>query len=122
MFKDNKLRLLLNLVGFERLGAREDPDATWVIPSTLTSHDLQESIDLIRKYEFDPPTYDDGKGPEDMLRSKAAAARRSTRRVDWDDSDDGIDHDSDQDRGEYALDEPTARKADGTGKKVLKRR
>lgn len=122
MFKDNKLRLLLTLVGFHRLGAHDDPEASWVIPSTLTSAALQEAIDLIRKYEFSPPTYDDGKGPEDMLRSKAAAARRSTHRVDWDDDDDGIDHGSDEDRGEYAVDEPTARKADGNGKKVLKRR
>lgn len=122
MFKDNKLRLLLTLVGFTRFGANDDPDANWLIPSNLTSAELQQAIDLIRKYEFDPPTYDDGKGPEDMLRSKAAVARRSTRRVDWDDDDDGIDHDSGEDRGEYALDEPTARKADGSGKKVLKRR
>ncbi|KAJ4305161.1 Topoisomerase 1-associated factor 1 [Kalmusia sp. IMI 367209] len=122
MFKDNKLRLLLTLVGFIRLGANDDPDATWSIPSTLTSIDLQEAIDLIRRYEFAPPTYEDGKGPEDMLRSKAAAARKPARRVDWDDDDDGIDHDSGEDRGEYALDGPTARKADGTGKNVLKRR
>lgn len=123
MFKDNKLRLLLTLVGFQRLGAHDDPEAPWVVPSNLTSTDLQEAIDLIRKYEFDPPTYDDGKGPEDMLRSKNAAARRSARRVEYDDDDDdGIDHDSEEDRGEYALDKPTVRKTDGTGKKVLKRR
>lgn len=119
LFKDNKLRLLLTLVGFTRLGANDDPDASWMIPSNLTSTELQQAIDLIRKYEFDPPTYDDGKGPEDMLRSKAAAARRSARRVDWDEEDDGVEG---EDRGEYALDEPTARKADGAGKKILKRR
>jgi replication fork protection complex subunit Tof1/Swi1 len=95
-----------------------------VIPSTLTSTELQQAIDLIRKYEFEPPTYDDGKGPEDMLRSKAAtaASRRSARHVDWDDDEDGIDHESGEDRGEYALDEPSRRKADGSVKKVLKRR
>lgn len=118
MFKDNKLRLMLTLVGFMRLGAHDDPDASWMIPSTLTSKDLQEAIELIRKYEFDPPTYDDGKGPEDMVRSKAAAARR---KVDWDDDDDGIDEDEDEDRGEYTMDGPTVRKAGGSGKKVLKR-
>jgi replication fork protection complex subunit Tof1/Swi1 len=124
MFKDNKLRLLLTLVGFTRLGDNDDPDASWVIPSTVTSIKLQQAVDLIRKYEFEPPTYDDGKGPEDMLRSKAlaAASRRSARRVDWDDDDDGIGHESGEDRGEYAWDEPTARKADGDVKKVVKRR
>jgi replication fork protection complex subunit Tof1/Swi1 len=120
MFKDNKLRLLMTLVGFTRLGAELDPEASWIIPSSLASADLQEAIDLIRKFEFDPPVYDDGKTAEDFLRSKAAAARRSTRRVEYDDDSDGIDHESEADRGEYAVDGPTARKSDG--RKVLKRR
>ncbi|EOA82512.1 uncharacterized protein SETTUDRAFT_43464 [Exserohilum turcica Et28A] len=123
MFKDNKLRLLMKLVGFERLGEQHDPDATWVVPSALTSAQLQESIDLIRKFEFDPPTYEDGKAPEDLLRSRAVAARRSTRRVDFDDeSDDGIDHDSDQDHGEYAQGGPTVREGDEPRKKLKRRR
>ncbi|KAF2791486.1 drug resistance protein MdrA [Melanomma pulvis-pyrius CBS 109.77] len=120
VFKDNKLRLLMTLVGFTRLGADNDPDASWVVPSSLTSTDLQEAIDLIRKYEFDPPIYDDGKGPEDMLRSKAATERRAAPRVDFDDDSDGIDHDYDQAQGEYAADGPTAVKANG--RKIIKRR
>ena len=122
MFKDNKLRLLMTLVGFVRLGDHHDPDATWVVPSSLTSTQLQEAIDLIRKFEFDPPIYEDGKAPEDLLRSKAAAARRPTRRVDFDDDSDGIDNDSEQDRGEYAPDDPTARKPDGERKKLTRRK
>ncbi|CAO2647978.1 Nn.00g089000.m01.CDS01 [Neocucurbitaria sp. VM-36] len=122
MFKDNKLRLLMTLVGFTRLGDHHDPDATWLVPSSLTSTQLQEAIDLIRKFEFDPPTYEDGKAPEDLLRSKAAAARRSTRRVDFDDDSDGVDNDSEQDRGEYAPDAPTARKPDGERKKLKRRK
>jgi replication fork protection complex subunit Tof1/Swi1 len=123
MFKDNKLRLLMTLVGFTRLGEHLDPNATWVVPSSLTSAQLQEAIDLIRKFEFAPPTYEDGKAPEDLLRSKAAAARRSTRRVDFDDdSDDGVDRDSEADLGEYAQAGPTEREADGAPRKKLKRR
>lgn len=122
MFKDNKLRLLMTLVGFTRLGDHDDPDASWLVPSALTSAQLQEAIDLIRKFEFDPPTYDDGKGPEDLLRSKAAAARRSTRRVDFDDDSDGVDRDDEEDRGEYALDDATARKVDGVRKKLTRRK
>ncbi|KAH8732568.1 topoisomerase 1-associated factor 1 [Phaeosphaeriaceae sp. PMI808] len=121
MFKDNKLRLLMTLVGFSRLGEAHDPDATWIVPAGLTSTQLQEAIDLIRKYEFDPPTYEDGKQPEDLLRSKASAARRSARRVDFDDDDDGIDDDLDEDRGEYAVDANTARKPDGARKKLKRR-
>ncbi|ORX97250.1 topoisomerase 1-associated factor 1 [Clohesyomyces aquaticus] len=120
MFKDNKLRLLLKLVGFMRLGEDNDPDGTWVIPSALTAAELQEAIDLIRKYEFDPPVYEDGKSAEDFLRSTTAAARRSARRADFDDDSEGVDHDSEEDRGEYAADGPTARKSEG--RKVLKRR
>jgi replication fork protection complex subunit Tof1/Swi1 len=119
LFKDNKLRLLMALVGFSRLGADNDPEATWVIPSSLTSTDLQEAIDLIRKFEFEPPAYDDGKTAEDFLRSKAASARRSTRRAEFDDDSDGIDDNLEEDRGEYAPDGPTARKSEG--RKVLKR-
>jgi len=122
MFKDNKLRLLMNLVGFERLGEHHDPDATWIVPSSLTSAQLQEAIDLIRKFEFDPPIYEDGKAPEDMLRSKTTAARRSTRRADFDDDSDGIDHQSEEDHGEYAQGGATTREADGPRKKLKRRR
>jgi replication fork protection complex subunit Tof1/Swi1 len=122
MFKDNKLRLLMNLVGFSRLGEAHDPDATWIVPSSLTSSQLQEAIDLIRKYEFAPPTYEGDKGPEDLLRSKASAARRSARRVDFDDDDDGVDNESDKDQGVYGYDEPTARAPDGERKKLKRRK
>lgn len=122
MFKDNKLRLLMTLVGFMRLGANDDPDASWIIPSSLTAAALQEAIDLIRKFEFEPPIYEDGKAPEDLLRSKAAAARRPTRRAEFDDDSDGIDPDSEGDHGEYAVDHPTARKPDGERKRLKQRR
>jgi replication fork protection complex subunit Tof1/Swi1 len=123
MFKDNKLRLLMTLVGWTRLGEAHDPDASWIIPSSLTWTDLQEAIDLIRKYEFAPPTYEDGKGPEDLLRSKASAARRSTRRVDFDDDDgnEDIANAEEEDHGEYAHDAPTGRKPDGERKKLKRR-
>jgi replication fork protection complex subunit Tof1/Swi1 len=122
VFKDNKLRLLMTLVGFIRLGADNDPDASWLVPASLTSADLQAAIDLIRKYEFDPPTYEDGKGPEDMLRSKTATERRAAPRVEFDDDSDGIDRGSDEDKGEYAAGGPTVRKPDGTRKKLTRRR
>ncbi|EON65369.1 hypothetical protein W97_04607 [Coniosporium apollinis CBS 100218] len=86
LFKDNKLRLLLTLLGFERLGLDDDPAASWIIPSDLTAATLTENLDLIRRFEFDPPVYEDGKSAEDFLRSKAAAARR---RAAYDDDSDG---------------------------------
>jgi replication fork protection complex subunit Tof1/Swi1 len=120
MFKDNKLRLLMTLVGFMRLGANDDPDASWVIPSSVTSVELQEAIDLIRKFEFDPPIYENGKGPEDFLRS--AAATRRSRRAEFDDDSDGVDHESEEDRGEYTVDDATSRKPDGERKKLKRRK
>lgn len=110
----------MDLVGLTRLGEANDPDATWVVPPSLTSKELQDSIDLIQKFEFDPPVYEDGKTAEDFLRSKAAAARRSARRADYDDDSEGEDTGSEADRGEYVPDGPTSRKS--TAKKILKRR
>jgi replication fork protection complex subunit Tof1/Swi1 len=110
----------MTLVGFTRLGADNDSDASWLVPPSLTSADLQADIDLIRKYEFDPLTYEDGKGPEDMLRSKTATERRAAPRVEFDDDSDGIDGDK-EDRGEYAADGPTARKPAGIRKKLTRR-
>jgi replication fork protection complex subunit Tof1/Swi1 len=124
MFKDNKLRLLMKLAGFQRLGDPDDTDASWVIPSTITADKLGETHDLIGKFEFDPPTYEDGKPAEDLLRSSAAAARtaeRTSRKAAFDDdSDGGIDYD--EDLGEYGAGGPTARKADGTDAPAKKRR
>lgn len=122
IFKDNKLRLLMNLVGFTRLGDPQDQDATWVIPSSLTSAQLQEAIDLIRKFEFDPPIYEDGKAPEQLLRNKAAATYRSTRRAEFDDDSDGIDDQLEEDHGEFAPGGPTAREPDEPRKKLIRRR
>jgi replication fork protection complex subunit Tof1/Swi1 len=119
MFKDNKLRLLMTLVGFSRIGEDHDPDASWIVPSSLSSSELSSAIDLIRRFEFDLPVYEDGKSAEDFLRSKAAAAR-SRQRADYDDDSDGIDNDSQEDRGEYALDGPT--KIAAVRKKLQRRR
>jgi replication fork protection complex subunit Tof1/Swi1 len=121
MFKDNKLRLLMTLVGFSRVGEAHDPNATWIIPSTFTSTDLEFAIDLLRKYEFDPPTYEDGKGPEDLIRNKASAARRSTRRVDFDDDDEETENIVEEDHGEYRAGKATERKPDGERKKLKRR-
>ncbi|EME41706.1 hypothetical protein DOTSEDRAFT_55457 [Dothistroma septosporum NZE10] len=86
LFRDKHLRLLLTTLGLQRLGLAEDADASWIIPSELTSFQLSEALDQIRKAEFDPPTFDDNKNAEDFVRSKA-------KRPTFDDND------SDSDRG-----------------------
>jgi replication fork protection complex subunit Tof1/Swi1 len=87
MFKDNKLRLLMTLVGFQRLGDEEDADATWVIPPSITAAELRQCIDLIKKFENDPPVFDDDKVAADFIRRKQALKARHSIFGDEDDDD-----------------------------------
>ncbi|RYP01703.1 hypothetical protein DL764_006128 [Monosporascus ibericus] len=86
MFKNSHLRLLMKVVGFERLEPtiEERPDAAWVIPSNLSADKLQGLLDLINKAEFDPPTFEDGKLAEEQLRRKTAPRKKAV----FDDDDD----------------------------------
>ncbi|KAI0118533.1 timeless-domain-containing protein [Hypoxylon sp. NC0597] len=94
MFKNSHLRLLMKLVGFERLvpSVDETPESAWIIPSHLTPDQLQDSLDLIKKAEFNPPTFEDGKLAEDQLRRKTAPRKKAV----FDDDDDGIVDDDDE--------------------------
>lgn len=108
MCKDNKLRLLMTLVGFQRLSIDDDMDASWIIPSSTTSSILSENLEMIQKAQVDPPTFEDGKTAEDFIRRKLTAR---TRRADYDDSeDDGfIDYNDDL---QFPAGGPTVRKSD----------
>ena len=106
LFKDNKLRLLLKLLGFQRLGADDDVEASWIIPASLTASDLKENLDLISKFEFEPPTYEDGKSAEDFIRSKTSTTQRRTA---FDDDESGS---SSGGEGEFEPGGPTTRKPD----------
>lgn len=92
MFKDNKLRFLMTLSGFERLGIDDEPGATWIIPSALSARELHETHDCIDRHRRDPVMQygDDGDtmNAEDMLRRKANTAARQ-RRAEYDDDSDG---------------------------------
>lgn len=87
--KDKHLRLLLTLLSFERLGLPSDPSAPWTIPSTLTTDALNTSLDLIRKHEFDPPTYEEGKPAESFIRAKSAARPRKENEMSSDEDSGG---------------------------------
>ncbi|KAI1771867.1 timeless-domain-containing protein [Hypoxylon cercidicola] len=95
MFKSSHLRLLMKLVGFERLAPTidETPESAWIIPSHLTVDQIQDSLDLIKKAEFSPPTFEDGKLAEDQLRRKTAPRKKAV----FDDDDDGIVEGDDDD-------------------------
>ena len=93
MFKNGFLRLLMTLVGFQRLGGDDDPEASWMIPSTLSADQLRQSLDLINKSEFSPPVFDDGQEAGDFIRRKSAWNAAARRRQAFDDEDDVIDND-----------------------------
>nr|OQO02400.1 hypothetical protein B0A51_18921 [Rachicladosporium sp. CCFEE 5018] len=77
-FKDKHLRLLLTVVGYQRLGATDDMDAAWLLPSELSASILQNRLEQIRKAEFDPPTFEDGKAAGEMIKAKGSYTSRST--------------------------------------------
>ncbi|TEA12291.1 Topoisomerase 1-associated factor 1 [Colletotrichum sidae] len=92
MFKNSHLRLLMKLVGMERLAPtiEETPQSLWVLPSHVTADNLRESLDFINKAEFDPPTFEDGRAADDQLRRKKAPRKRAEYDDDDDDDDDGF--------------------------------
>lgn len=60
MFKNARLRLLMTLASFERLGIEDVPGGTWTIPSSVSSQDLESTLEIVRKHEQNPPTDTDG--------------------------------------------------------------
>ncbi|KAB5563356.1 topoisomerase 1-associated factor 1 [Coniochaeta sp. 2T2.1] len=120
MFKNGHLRLLMKLVGMERLAPSldETPESTWVIPARITSDQLKESDDFINKAEFAPPVFEENVSAEDQLRRMTAPRKK----VVYDDDDGLID---DEDGPLFPLGGPTARKvvdADKGPKKIRRRR
>ena len=127
MFKDNKLRLLMTLAGFERLGVEDEPGVTWIIPSTIPARELHETHEMIERHRNNPVTEygeeGNSKSAEDMLR-RASTEKKS--RVEYDDDsggDDGFISEGDDDFL-YAPGGPTPmeKTADALGHLKKKRR
>jgi replication fork protection complex subunit Tof1/Swi1 len=118
LFKNGYLRLLMTLVGFQRIGLEDDPDATWVVPSTMSADQIKETLDLIKKFEFSPPVFDDGKEAGDFIRRKSAGSA-AHRRAAFDDEDDGID--DDEEKPLFPAGGPTARKKSADALETLKK-
>ena len=78
LFKDKYLRLLLITLGLHRLGTADDTDASWTIPSELSTKQLQEAVQQIQKAEFDPPTFEEGQSAQDLIRTKSAGRQGQT--------------------------------------------
>ncbi|KAI9729702.1 MAG: Topoisomerase 1-associated factor 1 [Cirrosporium novae-zelandiae] len=118
MFKDNKLRLLLELMGFERLGGDDEIGATWIIPSAISSEELSKFRGLVKKYENEIPIecQEQEIDPRDLIRriNKPAPARRDI-------SDESGEFDIDLD-ALFPAGGPTARKSDHPDERKKKRR
>lgn len=121
MFKNGYLRLLVKLVGLTSIGAADDPDASWYFPSAKSSDQIKEALDLIKKFEFAPPTFDDGKGALDQIRRVSAGMNRKRSAFD-DDSDDGIDNDEEEEELLFEPGGPTAMKKSDALKALKKSR
>ncbi|OJD40035.1 topoisomerase 1-associated factor 1 [Diplodia corticola] len=117
LFKDNKLRLLLKILGFIRVGLDEDRDASWIIPPSLTSEELQQSAQAIQQTEWEPPSFDEDKSAEDMVRTKR---QHVALRGDTDDEDDDVP-DALDDEELFPAGGPTARRSDAL-KELKKKR
>ncbi|GAD94912.1 mating-type switching protein swi1 [Paecilomyces variotii No. 5] len=76
MFSNAKLRLLMTLAGFERLGVEDVPGASWVVPSSSTAKTLRDTKDTIEKSRSNPMQEINGEDPRHQLRRKV---HRGTR-------------------------------------------
>ncbi|KAL8801285.1 MAG: hypothetical protein Q9182_004550 [Xanthomendoza sp. 2 TL-2023] len=92
MFKDAKLRLLMTLAGFERLGIDDEPDATWIVPSALTARQLHETHGIVQKHRDEPVME---YGDEDALTAEDMLRRKPTKRAPRAAYDDELSDDDD---------------------------
>ncbi|KAL8791623.1 MAG: hypothetical protein Q9195_005772 [Heterodermia aff. obscurata] len=97
LFKNAKLRLLLTLAGFERLGIDDEPGTTWILPSGLTARDLHATHDCIDRHRRDPVMQ---YGDEDPVSAQDLLRRKPARRAEFDDDSDGIVPDEEEEEEE----------------------
>ncbi|KAG2417133.1 hypothetical protein HFD88_008351 [Aspergillus terreus] len=78
MFSNAKLRLLMALVKFERLGVEDIPGASWVVPAHLSSADIRDIKSTVDKCLADPfqGTFD--REPQAMLQRKFQRENRGS--------------------------------------------
>ncbi|KAH8683154.1 timeless protein-domain-containing protein [Tricladium varicosporioides] len=119
IFKNGQLRLLMTLVGFQYIGVDDDPDGLWVVPSSLSANQLRESLELIKKFEFSPPTFDDGQEAGDFIK-RVSASTTVRKRATFDDEDNSIDEDEEEFL--FPAGGPTAMKPSEALKELKKKR
>jgi replication fork protection complex subunit Tof1/Swi1 len=79
MFSNAKLRLLMTLVRFERLGMEDVPGASWIVPSSLTSHNLRHTRSIIEQCLTEPVTENSDRDLSQLIRRKSGNHTRRDR-------------------------------------------
>jgi len=119
MLRNPHLRLLMRLVGFERLApsVEETLESLWGVPSHLGADELKESLAFVNMAEFDPPVFDNDESAEQQLRRKSTVRKKAAF------DDDGMDEDDD-DEILFPAGGPTARKVvdEAAGNKTKRHR
>lgn len=78
MFKNGRLRLLMQLIGLERLGTEDVMGASWIVPSSLTSTELGDIKSVIDNGLQNPITECYGLDPRTNIRRKPTAEPKET--------------------------------------------
>jgi replication fork protection complex subunit Tof1/Swi1 len=95
MFSNAKLRLLMTLVRFERLGMEDVPGASWIVPSSLASQDLRHTRSIIEQCLAEPVTENSGRDLSQLIRRKLGNNTRQGRDEQTADVDFGSDSEGD---------------------------
>ncbi|KAJ5175452.1 Topoisomerase 1-associated factor 1 [Penicillium canariense] len=78
MFSNAKLRLLMESIGLERLGMEDVRGAQWIIPATMSSTDLHDSVSNINKAILNPMPEGSHEDPRQLLRRREAGSARES--------------------------------------------
>ncbi|GFF79199.1 topoisomerase 1-associated factor 1 [Aspergillus lentulus] len=95
MFSNAKLRLLMTLVRFERLGMEDVPGASWVVPSSLNSQALRHTRSIIEQCLTEPVTENSDRDLSQLIRRKSGNHNRRDRDEQTADVDFGSDSEGD---------------------------
>ncbi|KAF4625799.1 hypothetical protein G7Y89_g12363 [Cudoniella acicularis] len=99
----------------------ETPTEPAELPKAPSIYQLKQSLDLIKKAEFSPPTFDDGQEAGDFIR-RASAGTAAKKRAVFDDEDNGIDDDEEEEEFMFPAGGPTAMKKSDALEALKKKR
>lgn len=122
MFSNAKLRLLMTLVKFERLGAEDVPGAAWVIPSAPKAQDLREMKSFIDKYFEKAKRGTLGRDPRELIRRKYGGGKKSSDNQYNPDIHFGDDSEGEDEVPDGPLFPPNPRAAPNPAKKPTKKK